>query len=125
MCCTGSVRAHSSAPMNCDQQHINALIEPICKELDLETELARSYVSEALRLAVVFDRKQRDYGSQNIAKFGEKGVLVRVTDKVERLKTLLWDRQDAEPMNEALGDTWDDLHVYALIGKLCRDKKWK
>jgi hypothetical protein len=79
---------------------------------------------EVLRLAVVFDNKQKDYGSQNIAKFGEKGVLVRVTDKIERLKNLLWEKEGAPPANEALADTWDDIHVYACIGRLCHDDKW-
>lgn len=100
------------------------LVDHICSALGLETPMVRLYLVEVLRLAVVFDNKQKDYGSQNIAKFGEKGVLVRVTDKIERLKNLLWEKEGAAPANEALADTWDDIHVYACIGRLCHDDKW-
>jgi hypothetical protein len=108
-----------------DNDALSAVADDLYRALGLETQMAKRYLREALRLAIVFDNKQKDYGSQNIAKFGEKGVLVRVTDKIERLKNLLWDRNDAAPSNESLADTWDDIHVYAVIGRLCRDNKWE
>jgi hypothetical protein len=106
-----------------DREH-QELVDMVYGALNLETQMARLYLSEVLRLAKVFDRKQLDYGSQNISQFGEKGVLVRVTDKIERLKNLLWNKKGAAPANEALADTWDDIHVYACIGRLCHDDKW-
>jgi hypothetical protein len=89
----------------------------------IETEMGR----EALRIAVdniqVMDSKQRDYGSNNIAAFGEYGVLVRTWDKVSRLKNLL--QNNSEPKNESIEDSWLDLANYAIIGVLCRRNLWK
>ena len=47
-------------------------------------EFARQLVVNAL----VFAKKQHDYGPGNISSFGEVGVLVRVSDKIARLKNL-------------------------------------
>lgn len=105
---------------------LNQLTNQVVDALDLKTDMARLYVFEALRLMILFDKKQQDYGSQNIARFGEKGVLVRTNDKLERLKNLLWDSDGpVAPNHEALSDTWDDIHVYGLIGRLCNDRKWR
>ena len=48
--------------------------------------------------------KQRDYGHSNITDFGEYGVLVRLNDKVCRLKNLLGNKK--EPKNESIDDSW-------------------
>lgn len=66
--------------------------------------------------------KQRDYGPGNIANFGEFGVLVRTSDKFERLKNLL--QSGADPQNESLDDTWLDLANYGLIGLMVRRGLW-
>jgi hypothetical protein len=42
----------------------------------------------AKEIADLLDKKRKDYGTENIKKFGTKGVLVRVSDKVERLINL-------------------------------------
>ncbi len=62
--------------------------------------------------------KQKDYGSGNILKFGERGVLVRASDKLERLINLL--ENDKEPKNERIEDTWMDLRNYAQIALMLR-----
>lgn len=76
----------------------------------------------AVRNIAVLDSKQKDYGSANISAFGEYGVLVRVWDKVARLRNLIGNRS---PKNESLEDSWLDLANYAIIGLLCRQNKWK
>lgn len=78
-------------------------------------EAVRLIASEIAELVI---RKQRDYGHGNILAFGELGVVVRVSDKAERLKHL-YKTGDA-PRNEAVEDTWDDLAGYSLIGKMLR-----
>ena len=98
-------------------------LEALAGAYGIETEMGR----EALRIAVdniqVMDSKQRDYGSNNIATFGEYGVLVRTWDKVSRLKNLL--QNNSEPKNESIEDSWLDLANYAIIGVLCRRNLWK
>lgn len=66
--------------------------------------------------------KQRDYGPGNIAAFGEFGVVVRASDKINRLANLL--RSGKEPEHEKLEDTWIDLANYGLIGLLVRRGWW-
>lgn len=59
-------------------------------------------------------RKQRDYGHENIRRFGRQGLLVRCHDKVARLENLL--RSDAKPSNESIEDTLLDIVGYSAIG---------
>lgn len=59
-------------------------------------------------------KKQRDYGHQNIQRFGRDGLLVRVHDKVARLENLA--ANDATPENEAVLDTLADIIGYSAIG---------
>jgi hypothetical protein len=114
----------ASKGMKSDDQ-LHEMAQSLAAELGLKTDLGTTYLTEALRLAVMFDKKQQDYGSQNIARFGEKGVLVRANDKIERLRNLVWVKGDATPNNESIADSWDDLAVYGVIGRMCRDGSWK
>jgi len=59
-------------------------------------------------------KKQRDYGPENIARFGRKGLLVRLHDKVARLENLA--ARGADPENEAVVDTYLDIIGYCAIG---------
>lgn len=70
----------------------------------------------------LFCKKQRDYGPGNINAFGEFGILVRLNDKVERLKHLIKDQ--TIPANESIDDTWMDIATYALIALLVRRGQW-
>lgn len=69
----------------------------------------------AKEIADLLDKKRKDYGTENIKKFGTKGVLVRVSDKVERLINLTWET-DKEPNFESVEDTWKDIAGYAILG---------
>lgn len=62
--------------------------------------------------------KQKDYGAQNILKFGEMGCLVRASDKLERLINLLQSKRT--PSNESIEDSWKDLRNYAEIALMVR-----
>jgi len=92
---------------------------------ELETNLI-VLMSEQFNL---FCKKQRDYGPGNINAFGEFGILVRLNDKVERLKNLLNKPQVGQldkvvAMNESIDDTWMDIATYALIALLVRRDQW-
>jgi hypothetical protein len=58
--------------------------------------------------------KQRDYGHENIRRFGRKGLIVRLHDKVARLENLL--DNGNEPSNESIKDTLLDIVGYSAIG---------
>jgi len=88
------------------------------KKSDFESNLD-SKLSELKDLLV---SKRNDYGTRNIldTPFGaEKGVLVRLNDKVARLINLL--SEGKEPKNETLDDTWRDIANYAIIALMVRE----
>ena len=68
----------------------------------------------ALEIAQVVINKQHDYGHDNILAFREKGLVVRLWDKVARLKNLMW-KNDYEPKNESVVDTFIDIAGYGII----------
>lgn len=87
----------------------------------LEDEEPISYIVEidshhniAKEIAYLLDHKRADYGTENIRKFGPKGVLVRVSDKIERLINLTWE-QEKDPNFESIEDTWKDIAGYAIL----------
>ncbi len=60
----------------------------IAESLGLKTQAAKEFLRYALENTILMDKKQQDYGSNNISKFGLFGVIVRMSDKIERLKNL-------------------------------------
>ncbi len=77
------------------------------------------YYREIFRL---FKKKQHDYGPMNIGIFQEKGVVIRCTDKMSRLKQAVMD--GVEMGVESERDTWLDLADYGIIGLMCHDGVW-
>lgn len=62
-------------------------------------------------------RKQHDYGHGNINKFGMAGIIVRLSDKVERLKNLRSHGLNPE-IKESEIDTLLDIVGYCVIGHM-------
>lgn len=104
------------------EDHVTKVVDILYDNLNLQVPLTKEYLREVIKTAITFDKKQRDYSTQNIAEFGAVGVLIRLNDKFSRLKNLLLNNQ--QPQNESIDDTWLDISVYALIGKLCHNGKW-
>jgi hypothetical protein len=59
-------------------------------------------------------RKQRDYGHENIRRFGRTGLIIRCHDKIARLENLCGSH--FEPNNESIDDTLLDIVGYSAIG---------
>ena len=78
----------------------------------------------ALEIAEVVISKQHDYGHDNILSFREKGLVVRLWDKVSRLKNLLW-VNDSEPENESVVDTFTDIAGYSIIALMLHKDTFK
>jgi hypothetical protein len=86
----------------------------------LDISKLESLLNDCASLAIA---KNHDYGSANIEIFGAKGCLVRLMDKVQRLKTLLWDNVDSQVKTESIEDTCKDAINYAgYIILLLRDE---
>ena len=68
-------------------------------------------------------RKRSDYGSENISRFGELGVVIRLSDKLDRLVNLvvkpkLSGKGGNAVNNEPIDDTWLDIIGYGILGLL-------
>ena len=91
--------------------------KPEPKDLDKDVDLF--LIQEMITATLV--RKQHDYGHENIARFGRQGLLVRVHDKIARLKNL--SRPDRDAKNEAIEDTYMDIIGYCAIGMMW-ERNW-
>lgn len=89
----------------------------IARALGNNSEFLNSrYFLEHAELLNVIIRKQRDYGHENIARFGRTGLLVRLHDKVARLENLLGSGN--VPNNESIEDNIGDVIGYCTIGAM-------
>lgn len=66
-------------------------------------------------------RKQKDYGHENISRFGRIGLIVRCHDKVARLENL--EKKNVNPQNESVVDNYMDVIGYSAIGMMW-EKGW-
>ena len=67
-------------------------------------------------LTELYERKNADYGnsfSKTFEEFGMTSTVVRLSDKLERLKTL--SKQEAQVKDESIQDTVMDIAVYAML----------
>ena len=100
----------------------------IKESLGVKTVMGEEIIRVALECIELFDLKQQDYGSSNIGISGEVGVQVRLQDKVSRMRHLL-EKRMREPgvkvNNESLGDTYQDVANYGMIGMLLDRDLWK
>jgi len=68
--------------------------------------------------------KNNDYGNANIGDLGIKGLFVRLWDKVNRLKQLVWVEKENQVKDESIEDTYLDLANYAVISIIVKRGKW-
>jgi hypothetical protein len=73
-------------------------------------------ISHKEAINLIFDtliNKQKMYGHGNIARFALPGIVIRLNDKIERLKNL---KQHKGPvLFEPINDTWLDITGYSVI----------
>ena len=95
--------------------------------LGIQTEMGVEMLRAACECIQLFDSKQLDYGSSNIALGGEMGIAVRLQDKVSRMRNLLLKqlKGDANVNHESLEDTFKDAANYGMIGILLKRGLWK
>jgi hypothetical protein len=74
-------------------------------------------------MGTLLRRKNEMYGDGNIDAVGKEGVIVRIREKVERLKHLLSNKEN--PEEEPLEDTWKDIIGYGTIGLMLQRNRWK
>ena len=75
-----------------------------------------TFKQKANGLTELYERKNADYGnsfSKTFEEFGMTSTIVRLSDKVERLKTL--SKKEAQVKDESIQDTVMDIAVYAML----------
>lgn len=82
----------------------------------LEIAIQRGEPFDIIEVHATLIRKQRDYGPENIRRFGRQGLMVRMHDKVARLENLLSNDGGGKPQNESIKDNLLDVVGYAAIG---------
>lgn len=97
----------------------------LVERLQLKTDMGRKALWVSLQNVQTLDNKQLDYGSGNISAFGETGVLVRINDKLERLKNLVLKNKGGKARNEAVEDSYLDLGNYGVIGYMVHKGLWR
>jgi hypothetical protein len=80
----------------------------------IATASARDITFTVQEVHEILVRKQRDYGPENIRRFGRQGLMIRLHDKVARLENL--DGGGRGPENESILDTFIDIIGYCAIG---------
>ena len=79
------------------------------KKKTINFENLQNLHNECLKLAQL---KNNDYGCDSLTKYGNKGIFIRVSDKFDRLKTLIWDDEKMSVMDEKIEDTCIDAINY-------------
>ena len=101
--------------------------------LDLKTSMAKKAAKVKVDNLILFDKKQSDYGSKNIAAWEKKnlnilGVGFRLNDKLQRMMNLTWKRienkESSEAQNEPMLDTAKDIENYGTILELLESDEW-
>lgn len=78
------------------------------------------YVKSSVEeLVEILTTKHSDYGPYNIARFGQRGIIIRLNDKISRLEHLASISRDAA--NESICDTYLDIVGYSVIGAMLLD----
>ena len=95
--------------------------------LGIKTEMGVEQLRAACECVQLFDTKQQDYGSTNIALGGELSIAFRLQDKVSRMRNLLLKELKGESNinHESLEDTFKDAANYAMIGLILRRGLWE
>ena len=95
--------------------------------------MAKKALKVKIENIILFDRKQSDYGSKNIAAWDKKdlnilGVGFRLKDKLQRLMNLTWKRvenkESSAVENEPMLDTAKDIENYGTILELLESDEW-
>ena len=89
-----------------------------------QKQIKRDLQKITKELIEIILQKNADYGD-SYANLGERGLFVRVHDKVMRLQTLIWEKKQPKVKNETIDDTIKDLTNYCLLWLHFRQQKKK
>jgi hypothetical protein len=85
-------------------------------------ELRYRNIADTGKMVHTLCSKQHDYGHDNIKRFGVYGIIVRLSDKIERYRNLL-DKGNAV-RNESVADTVEDIVGYCVVANMLLDRSF-
>jgi len=85
------------------------------------SQLESDIMMELKTLYDLLCKKNKSYGSKNLTEFGELGVLVRMSDKMNRLRNLAQKDFENPLEDESALDTLRDMAGYAIYGILFKN----
>lgn len=104
-----------------EEDKLVKIVGIVAKQLELENEISTKFISEALHAIKTFDSKHTEKGLAKLDKFGAAGVIIKMDEKYESLVEYYGpgttDKLDTEK-------TWEDVAVYALMGKIIQKGDW-
>lgn len=102
----------------------STIVSDVHTTLQLKTGHAKEFLRIALANSLLFDRKQQDYGPDNISEYGTFGCVIRASDKFKRLKHLYHAGRRRKAINESIEDTFRDIGNYMNISLICELGRW-
>nr|DAI79273.1 MAG TPA: Nucleotide modification associated domain 1 [Caudoviricetes sp.] len=81
---------------------------------------------ECEKVAKLLKEKNKKYGNsfkKTVDEFGYACIVIRLFDKLNRIKTLLIDKEKDDMEDESIEDTLTDLAGYAILSKIYLNEK--
>lgn len=107
-----------------DNEKMQKIADLIAKQLDLKNDFSKKFIMETLTSIQRFDAKQTEKGMGEYEEFGALGVLVEMSKKYNFLKSI-YKNESGEVAKDDVLKAWEDVSIFALMGKLVEEKKWK
>lgn len=88
----------------------------VCNVCDNEYQHDLENVLQEIKNILI--KKHHDYGSQNLLRHGNLGIIVRIDDKTARLSNFFENTKEFKVETEKVEDTYIDIAGYAIQGIL-------
>ena len=105
-----------------DQEKMQKIADLISKQLELKNNFSKKFIMETLTAIQRFDSKHTEKGYGEYDEFGGLGVLIEMSKKYNFLKSAY---KSADVDKEDVSKAWEDVSIFALMGKLVEEKNWK
>ena len=91
--------------------------DPAAAEEDLQ-RFREELTRELTDMVALLMKKRRSYGPHNLVRFGAIGIVIRASDKIDRLANLMKDGTAESADGDTVEDAWRDLIGYGVLGLL-------
>jgi len=98
-----------------DNKDIEKMNDEEIKQFLITQEKIKKYQCIQNELLETFIKKNNDYGSSNLDKYGKVGILIRLEDKINRYVNINKNNVEIQVENETLNDTIKDLINYCYL----------